>query len=98
LRVQLKGRLLFDKKYIGKELFVCFPTVDGVYLYTHDDLLNLVLADGRAVVGTVSWDQRGNYHFPSIATWLQQLLQPYFLPAVPAVVIDKKLLFARCMY
>jgi hypothetical protein len=45
LKVQLKGRLSFDKKYEGKDLWVCFRDVDKWYLYPHDDLLREVLAD-----------------------------------------------------
>jgi hypothetical protein len=90
LRVQLKGRPCFDKKYSGKDLFVCFPAPGGIYLYPHDALLDLVLARGRSVVGTESWEKKGQYHFPYLAEWLQPLLQPYFLPACPAVVPEPK--------
>ena len=32
LKVQLKGRLTFSKKYVGKDLFVCFPYDHQWYL------------------------------------------------------------------
>jgi hypothetical protein len=40
LKVQLKGRLTFDKKYIGKDLFICFYDKDWI-IYPHDELLSL---------------------------------------------------------
>jgi hypothetical protein len=86
LRVQLKGRPVFDKKYQGKDLFLCFPAPGGIYLYPHDAMLDLVLARRRSVVGTLSWDKHGHYSFPSIPAWLEQILRPHFLPASPAVV------------
>ena len=38
LRVQLKGRLSFYKKYLGKDLFICFRSAETWYLYPHDEL------------------------------------------------------------
>ncbi|MCZ4318592.1 hypothetical protein O4H26_06285 [Aequorivita viscosa] len=47
LKVQLKGRLTFDKKYLGKNIYVCFPYSKAEktvwYLYNHDLLLNIFL-------------------------------------------------------
>ena len=39
LRVQLKSRLTFDKKYSDKGLYVAFGDGDAWYLYPHDELL-----------------------------------------------------------
>ena len=36
LRVQLKGRLTFATKYLGKDLWICFPMGESVYCYPHD--------------------------------------------------------------
>src|ERR1035438_7921708 len=46
LKVQLKGRPSFDKKYRNRELFICFPHVGDWYLYPHDAVLSQVLATG----------------------------------------------------
>src|SRR5690349_11145910 len=43
LRIQLKGRLTFDEKYCGKDLYVAFFTEDDWYIYPHDELLREVL-------------------------------------------------------
>ena len=43
IKVQLKGRLSFAKKYIGKEIFICFIDANGeIYLYPHDEILRQV--------------------------------------------------------
>jgi len=85
LRVQLKGRLAFNKKYQGKDLWICFPVDNGLYLFPHDEVLNLILNDGR-LQGTLSWDQKGNYHFPTLSGELKYILKPYFLSHSPPVV------------
>lgn len=39
LRVQLKSRLAFYKKYQGKDLYLAFREGEAWYLYPHDELL-----------------------------------------------------------
>src|SRR6266404_9090347 len=43
LKVQLKGRLTFDRRYEGKNLYVAFAHRGSWYLYPHDELLQIVL-------------------------------------------------------
>src|SRR2546428_13864959 len=43
LRVQLKSRLTFERKYSDNGLHVAFPVGDTWYLYPHDELLSQVL-------------------------------------------------------
>jgi len=38
IRIQLKGRLSFYRKYQGKDLWVCFRDGSNWYLYPHDDM------------------------------------------------------------
>ena len=47
LRVQLKGRLTFCRKYEGKNLQVAFPHKRHWYLYSHDKLLRRVQAENE---------------------------------------------------
>src|SRR5206468_2739014 len=75
LRVQLKGRLTFDKKYFGNGLFVAFPVDDAWYLYPHDELLSQVL-EATNVGATESW-KRGLYSWPRLSKQLVELLAPY---------------------
>ena len=60
--IQLKGRFTIDRKYMGKEIYVCFPDPhpDGTrtwYLYPHDELLNFVKATGG--ISTEALDKNG---------------------------------------
>ena len=58
-KIQLKSRLTFDKKYIGKDLYLAFPFDDGFYVYLHDEALKLFI--GRYET-TSSWNDKGIYH------------------------------------
>jgi hypothetical protein len=78
LKVQLKGRLWFDKRYQDRDLHICFPNGGSWYLYPHDALLAGLLAAGL-LSGTESWDENGVYHFPKISAGLRLLLDPYRL-------------------
>jgi len=58
LQIQLKGRMTFDKKYEGKNIYICFPYKNNWYLYTHD----MVLWKCKdRFFHTQSWE-KGNYH------------------------------------
>ena len=76
LRVQLKGRLCFYKKYRGKDLYVAFAEDEHWFLYPHDELLKRVLAE-TAISTTSSWSDGGGYSFPRVSKQLRQLLAPY---------------------
>lgn len=84
LKIQLKGRLTFNRKYRGRDLMLCFPdphrTSRAWYLYPHDLALDQVL-DAGLMRGTKSWDQAGHYHFPALSVKLRELLAPYRLEA-----------------
>lgn len=78
LLVQLKGRLAFDKKYLGKNLWICFRDANGWYLYPHDELLKRILAESN-VSNTVSWSDRGIYNYPSLSRQQKLWLDAYKL-------------------
>jgi len=86
LRIQLKARPSFAKKYLHKDLWIAFPESRGAYLYHHDDVLAQVLATRPAIAETESWQQAGIYNFNRISPWLQEILRPHFLPAIPTVL------------
>lgn len=75
LKVQLKSRLTFDKKYIGKNIYVAFPSEFKWYLYPHDTLLERVLAETR-IGKTKSWLD-GTYTFPKLSKQIQEFLRTY---------------------
>jgi hypothetical protein len=83
LKVQLKGRLDFRKKYLGKEIYVAFHAkkTDIWYLYPHDELLN-ELGHAGFVVNTTAWSN-GGYSFANLSPELQHLLEPYRLGTTP---------------
>jgi hypothetical protein len=75
LRVQLKGRLTFDRKYQGKGLHVAFAYGETWYLYPHDETLAKILQITK--IGTTqSWQEHGNYHFPHLSAELRAMLEP----------------------
>ncbi len=78
LRVQLKSRLAFYRKYEGKELYVAFADGETWYLYPHDELLPKVLA-ATTIGATRSWQQHGGYSFKGLPKDLRDLLFPYRL-------------------
>ena len=82
LKVQLKSRLTFDKKYLDRDLYICFR--DGEhemwYLYNHQELLEKVLGQFQ---DTKQWLEGRPYHFPSLSTGIKKLLEPYQIPAHP---------------
>ena len=47
LKVQLKGRLTIEEKYVGKNIHIAFPYNGAWYLFPHDDVREYFLANGR---------------------------------------------------
>lgn len=83
-KVQLKGRLTFDKKYIGKNLYVAFPSDDGFYFYKHDSLLKKFETKFKT---TQSWKERGNYSFNKISADDQKKMKKYFISEASKIII-----------
>jgi len=82
LRVQLKPRLFFKKKYMGKGLWMCFRDGNDIYLFPHDEVLQQVLDSGKVMKGSRSWEVEGGYSFPGLSKWLRPLLQQYKISAI----------------
>ena len=76
LRVQLKGRLTFDRKYDNKDIYIAFYEDKQWYLYPHDELRDLVLEEGK-MAGSKSWDKRGGYSWPKIPKNIRHILERY---------------------
>ncbi len=76
IKIQLKSRLTFDKKYRDKDLYIAFHA-DGVwYLFPHDEVLAKFLA--KTNIGeTESWKERGRYSFPILSEMAKELLSAY---------------------
>ena len=76
IKIQLKGRLSIDKKYNGKEIYVAFNQNDQWYVYPHDKLRDELLGKGL-MCGTLSWEQRGIYNWPTIPKNLIEHMTQY---------------------
>jgi hypothetical protein len=87
--VQLKSRLTFDKKYIGKKLYISFRVHDGErdswFMYDHDELLAKLIEEGQ-IEGTKTWELEKPYHFPFLSTRMKELLETYRIPDTVAVL------------
>jgi hypothetical protein len=75
LKVQLKGRLSFSKKYIGKNIYICFINKMDIYLYPHD----LVLEKIESKISDQTWIQQGQWSSPSLSKENKKLLESYKL-------------------
>ena len=77
-KIQLKGRLTFDKKYNGKEIDIAFCEEKNWYLYPHDELMGAVLQMGL-MTGSRSWESEGNFTWPRIPARLFDRMHEYLL-------------------
>lgn len=83
LRVQLKGRLTFQKKYFRQDIWLCFRHKGNVYLCPHDQLasevVKLAIEQGRKRYDlTESWKvDDGGYSYGSPPNWLMGHLSKY---------------------
>ena len=75
LKVQLKSRLKFEKKFIGKDIYIAFPQDGKWYLYPHDKLLNHEEFD--AMKEAKAWKEGGAFGFPGISKKQKELLAQY---------------------
>lgn len=76
LKVQLKGRLTLDKKYIGKSIYIAFNQDESWFIYPHDELMHKLL-EQDLMKGSKSWDEQGSYSWPSIPKGLTSLMSEY---------------------
>ena len=80
LKVQLKGRLVIDKKYMKKNIWICFRIKKNLYLYPHDEIMDYIIANSPTnISNTISWGKRGLYSWPTIPRWILKFLDQYKL-------------------
>ena len=82
LRVQLKGRLSIDRKYVGKNLFMTFPSKNSWYLVEHDRLVDLISAHANWL-NTSSWIDKGIYNSDAPSRQLLMALEDCRLEPAP---------------
>lgn len=76
IKVQLKGRLTFERKYLNKNLWVAFRSGETWYLYDHDALFERIR---ERIEATDSWREHGGYSWPGLPVWASGLLDAYRL-------------------
>ncbi len=81
LKVQLKGRMTFDRKYLGKDLHICFRDGHDWYIYPHDKVFELVKSEST-MAESQSWLKVGSYHYPKLSEKQKYLLKPYILNSI----------------
>lgn len=77
IKVQLKGRLTVDKKYIGKDLFIAFFDGDDGFVYPHDTFLDDLISRGSLVEDSAIWRDKGLRSWPKTPAWARDFLQPF---------------------
>ena len=78
-RVQLKGRMTIENKYVGKGLYIAFIDGDEVFIYPHDEMAERIDAAGR-INESASWSLHRSYSWPSPPAWLRDLLREFEVP------------------
>ena len=67
LKIQLKGRLTVDKKYLEKDIYIAFRDESDWYLYPHDDFVEFMQKQ-KIAVDSSSWKEKGHYSWPSLSS------------------------------
>lgn len=75
LKIQLKGRLAFDKKYIGKNIYMCFIENEITYIYPHDEFLEELAFQNT----DNTWLQHGRWSMPKLTKAKHKLMQKYII-------------------
>ena len=77
LKVQLKGRLTIDKKYLGKSIQVAFFHGQDCYIYDHDAFVLHLEHKGLIGADSVTWHQAGGRSWPFPPSWALKFLSEY---------------------
>lgn len=77
LKVQLKGRLVIDRKYQGKAIHIAFIHGDMAYLYDHDRLVGHLEANGLIGDDSVTWHEQGFRSWPTPPAWAINFLEEF---------------------
>lgn len=77
LKVQLKGRLVIERKYQGKDIHIAFINGDAMYLYDHDRLVSHLEANGLIGDESVTWHEKGFRSWPSPPVWAIKYLEEF---------------------
>lgn len=79
LKVQLKGRVTINKKYVGKNIYIAFRSNDKTYLYPHDEMMEKIFKALPNTKARESWTVSGGFSWPKPTKTLLKLLKNYEL-------------------
>lgn len=77
LKVQLKGRLAIDKKYIGKAIHIGFLWGEDCFVYPHDAFLEGLIDRGGLGEDSSLWRDKGIRSWPRPPAWAMDWLADY---------------------
>lgn len=77
LKVQTKGRLSLDKKYVGKNIFIAFLDKKECFVYPHDELLRTCQTLGTLTEDTRNWSEHGTRSWSTPPAWAIEWLEQY---------------------
>jgi hypothetical protein len=66
MKIQLKSRLSFEKKYLKKDLYICFRNGSDWFIYPHDELFERISASEN-LTQSGSWENEGKYTYPNLS-------------------------------
>ena len=84
LKVQLKSRMAIHKKFIGKDLYMCFP-IGKIYhlriwhLIPHDALVEIVRQVAPKALEAKSWTEKGFFSWPRPSKVMREKLSDFAL-------------------
>ena len=75
VKIQLKGRLTFQKKFKGKDIYIAFKQGGKCYIYPHDKVLQEKVLE--LIKNTKSWKVGGAYSWRRIPNKLEKYMDQY---------------------
>lgn len=73
IKVQLKGRISIDRKYLGKDIYIGFPDGSDWYLYPHDEIHKIITSHSLGAA------RHGGRSIGYIPKWLRPIINKYKL-------------------
>jgi hypothetical protein len=81
-KIQLKGRWTVDKKYQGKNIWMCFSLKDKWYVCKHDIMVEIGLQHGLLLWEQANGEPRNAYSIGSMSKKMIELMSAYQFPKV----------------